>query len=283
VVTDKKSALHWQRRETILQRLLLAAGILLGTASFAFSQAPNLSTTSASTTIANLRSDDEKTRQEAAQNLFYVCDAAPDLTAMVNEIGPLLLSLDAHVKLAVLACFEKMDLLRPEQGPAIAKFKAALMKGMEDPFEDVRQYSLAVLGATKGVPEEDQKRAVLQGLADQGHKVRRIALGNVSYKKLNDPEIVAAAIALTAAWPKDLYLAIEALGDAAPTDPRAVKVFVSSLDSDLPEVKRAALIALGKSGRAGTAALPRLRQLAADASASGTTRKAASEAIGKIE
>ena len=67
-MTDKKSALHWQRRETILQRLLLAAGILLGTASFAFSQAPNLSTTSASTTsasttIANLRSDDEKTRK----------------------------------------------------------------------------------------------------------------------------------------------------------------------------------------------------------------------------
>ena len=81
-MTDKKSALHWQRRETILQRLLLAAGLLLGTASVAFSQAPNLSTT-----IANLRSDDEETRQEAAQNLFYVCDAAPDLTAMVNEIG----------------------------------------------------------------------------------------------------------------------------------------------------------------------------------------------------
>src|SRR5712671_268464 len=208
VVTDKKSALHWQRRETILQRLLLAAGILLGAASFAFSQAPNLSTTSASTTIANLRSDDEKTRQEAAQNLFYVCDAAPDLTAMVNEIGPLLSSPDAHVKLAVLACFEKMDLLHPEQGPAIAKFKAALMKGMEDPLEDVRQYSLAVLGATKGVPEEDQKRAVLQGLADQGHKVRRIALGIVSDKKLNDREVIAAAIALTAAWPKDLHPAI---------------------------------------------------------------------------
>jgi len=130
VVTDKKSALHWQRRETILQGLLLAAGLLLGTASVAFSQAPNLSTTSASTTIANLRSDDEKTRQEAARNLFYVCDAAPDLTAVVNGIGPLLSSPDAHVKLAVLACFEKMDLLRPEQGPAIAKFKAALMKGM---------------------------------------------------------------------------------------------------------------------------------------------------------
>jgi len=283
VVTDKKSALHWQRRETILQGLLLAAGLLLGTASVAFSQAANLSSTSASTTIANLRSDDEKTRQEAARNLFYVCDAAPDLTAMVNEIGPLLSSPDAHVKLAVLACFEKMDLLHPEQGPAIAKFKAALMKGMENPLEDVRQYSLAVLGATKGIPEEDQKRAVLQGLVDQGHKVRRIALGNVSYKKLNDPEIIAAAITLTAAWPKDLYLAIEALGDAAPTDPRAVKVFVSSLDSDLPEVKQAALIALGKSGRAGTAALPKLRQLAADASAGDTTRKAAREAIGKIE
>jgi hypothetical protein len=146
VVTDKKSALHWQRRKTILQRLLLAAG-LLGTGSVVFSQAPNLSTTRASTTIANLRSDDEKTRQEAARNLFYVCDAAPDLTAVVNGIGPLLLSPDAHVKLA------------------------------------------------------------------------------------------------------------EALGDAAPTDPRAVKVFVSSFDSDLPEVKQAALIALGKSGRAATAAL----------------------------
>ena len=116
----------------MLQRLLLTAVLLLGTASGAFSQAPNLSTTSASTTIANLRSDDEKIRQEAARNLFYVCDAAPDLTAVVNGIGPLLLSPDAHVKLAVLACFEKMDLLRPEQGPAIAKFKAALMKGTED-------------------------------------------------------------------------------------------------------------------------------------------------------
>jgi len=267
----------------MLQRLLLATALLLGTASGAFSQAPDLSTTNASTTIANLRSDDEKTRQEAARNLFYVCDAAPDLTAMVNEIGPLLSSPDAHVKLAVLACFEKMDLLHPEQGPAIAKFKAALMKGMENPLEDVRQYSLAVLGATKGIPEEDQKRAVLQGLVDQGHKVRRIALGNVSYKKLNDPEIITAVIGLTSVWPKDLYLAIEALGDAAPADARAVRVFVSSLDSDLPEVKQAALIALGKSGRAGTAALPRLRQLAADAGASDTTRKAASEAIGKID
>lgn len=282
MVTDKKSALHWQRRETILQRLLLAA-LVLGAASSAFSQAPNPSTTSASTTIANLRSDDEKTRQEAARNLFYVCDPAPDLTAVVNGIGPLLSSPDAHVKLAVLACFEKMDLSHPEQGPAIAKFKAALMKGMGDPLEDVRQYSLAVLGATKGIPEEDQKRVVLQGLADPGHKVRRIALGMVSYKKLNDPEVITAAIALTAAWPKDLRPAIEALGNAAPADARAVRVFVSSLDSDLPEVKQAALIALGKSGRAGTAALPRLRQLAADASASDTTRKAASEAIGKIE
>jgi len=54
VVTDKKSALHWQRRETILQRLLLAA-LVLGAASSAFSQAPNPTTTSASTTIANLR------------------------------------------------------------------------------------------------------------------------------------------------------------------------------------------------------------------------------------
>jgi len=267
----------------MLQRLLLATALLLGTASGAFSQAPDLSTTNASTTIANLRSDDEKTRQEAARNLFYVCDAAPDLTAMVNEIGPLLSSPDAHVKLAVLACFEKMDLLHPEQGPAIAKFKAALMKGMENPLEDVRQYSLAVLGATKGIPEEDQKRAVLQGLVDLGHKVRRIALGSVSYKKLNDPEIITAVIGLTSARPKDLYLAIEALGDAAPTDPRTVKVFVSSLDSDLPEVKQAALIALGKSGRAATAALPKLRQLAADASAGDTTRKAAREAIGKIE
>ena len=267
----------------MLERLLLSAALALGTASGAFSQAPNPSPTIASTTIANLRSDDEKTRQEAAQNLFYVCDAAPDLTAVVNGIGPLLLSPDAHVKLAVLACFEKMDLLHPEQGPAIAKFKAALMKGMEDPLEDVRQYSLAVLGATKGIAEEDQKRVVLQGLVDQGHKVRRIALGIVSYKKLNDPEVVTAIIALTAAWPKDLRAAIEALGNAVPTDPRAVKVFVNSLDADLPDVKQAALIALGKSGRGGAAALPRLRQLAADPGASDATRKAASEAIGKIE
>jgi hypothetical protein len=170
-----------------------------------------------------------------------------------------------------------------EKGPAIAKFKAALMKGTEDPLEDIRQYSLAVLGATKGIPEEDQKRAVLQGLADQGHKVRRIALGIVSYKKLNDPEIITDVIGLTSAWPKDLYLAIEALGDAAPTDPRAVKVFVSSLDSDLPEVKQAALIALGKSGRTATAALPRRRQLAEDSGASDVTRKAANEAIRTIE
>jgi len=63
-----------------------------------------------------------------------------------------------------------------------------------------------------------RKEQCCRGFVDQGHKVRRIALGNVSYKKLNDPEIVAAAIAQTAAWPKDLY-AIEALGDAAPTDP----------------------------------------------------------------
>jgi len=262
----------------ILQRLLPAAGLLLGTASVAFAQAPNLSVT-----IANLRSDDEKIRQDAARNLFYVCVAAPDLTGVVNEIGPLLSSPDAHVKLAVLACFEKIDLLHPEQGPEIAKSKAALMKGMEDPLEDVRQYSLAVLGATKGIPEEDQKRVVLQGLADQGHKVRRIALGIVSYKKLNDPEIITAAIALTAAWPKDLHPAIEALGEAAPADARAVRVFVSSLDSDLLEVKQAALIALGKSGRAATAALPKLRQLAADPGVSDVARKAANEVIRKLE
>jgi hypothetical protein len=267
----------------MLERLLLSAALALGTASGAFSQAPNPSPTIASTTIANLRSDDEKTRQEAAQNLFYVCDAAPDLTAVVNGIGPLLLSPDAHVKLAVLACFEKMDLLHPEQGPAIAKFKAALMKGMEDPLEDVRQYSLAVLGATKGIAEEDQKRVVLQGLVDQGHKVRRIALGIVSYKKLNDPEIIAATVAVTSAWPKDLRLAIEALGNAAPADPRAVRVFITSLESDLTEVKAAALTALSKAGRAGTAALPRLKQMAADPGSSDTSRKAASEAIRRIE
>jgi HEAT repeat protein len=267
----------------MLERLLLSAALALGAASGAFSQAPNPSPTIASSTIANLRSDDEKTRQEAAQNLFYVCDAAPDLTAVVNGIGPLLLSPDAHVKLAVLACFEKMDLLHPEQGPAIAKFKAALMKGMEDPLEDVRQYSLAVLGATKGIAEEDQKTAVLQGLVDQGHKVRRIALGIVSYKKLNDPEIITATVAVTSAWPKDLRLAIEALGNAAPADPRAVRVFITSLESDLTEVKAAALTALSKTGRAGTAALPRLKQMAADPGSSDTNRKAAIEAIRRIE
>jgi hypothetical protein len=48
------------------------------------------------------------------------------LTAVVNGIGPLLLSPDAHVKLAMLACFETIDLLRPEQGPAIAKFKSGI-------------------------------------------------------------------------------------------------------------------------------------------------------------
>jgi hypothetical protein len=55
------------------------------------------------------------------------------------------------------------------------------------------------------------------------------------------------------------------------------------LDSDLLEVKQAALIALGKSGRAATAALPKLRQLAADPGVSDVARKAANEVIRKLE
>jgi HEAT repeats len=263
---------------TVSQRLVLATLFVLGTELAAFSQSPDLSTI-----IENLRSGDDKIRLEAARNLFNASDTAPDLSAVVNRIAPLLSSPDVHVRLAVLASFEKMDLLHPEQGPTIAKSKAALMKAMEDPLEDVRQYALAVLGATKGIPDEDQKRVVLQGLTDQGHKVRRIALGIVSYKKLNDPEIIAAAIDLTSAWPKDLPPAIEALGNAAPADPRAVTMFVSSLDSGLPEVKEAALAALSKSGRAATAALPKLRHLAGDPTESELTRRAANEAIKKIE
>jgi HEAT repeats len=262
----------------IMRRLLVATGLLLDAVSGVSSQVPDLPTT-----VANLRSADEKIRQDAARNLFYACDTAPELPAVVNGIAPLLSSPDAHVKLAVLACFEKMDLVHPEQGPNIAKSTAALMKAMEDPLEDVRQYALAVLGATKGISDEDQKRAVLHGLADQGHKVRRIALGIVSDKKLNDPEVIGAAIHLASAWPKDLYPAIEALGNAAPADPRAVAIFVTSLDSALPEVKQAALAALSKSGRAATAALPRLRQLATEPGQSDAVRKAANEAIKKIE
>jgi hypothetical protein len=125
---------------TVSQRLVLATLFVLGTELAAFSQSSDLSTI-----IENLRSGDDKIRLEAARNLFNASDTAPDLSAVVNRIAPLLSSPDVHVRLAVLASFEKMDLLHPEQGPTIAKSKAALMKAMEDPLEDVRQYALAVL------------------------------------------------------------------------------------------------------------------------------------------
>jgi len=62
-----------------------------------------------------------------------------------------------------------------------------------------------------------------------------------------------------------------------------VELFVSALGSKSEEAKRQSLTALSKAGKAATAALPKLRQLAADPNESELLKKSAKDAIRKIE
>jgi hypothetical protein len=261
-----------------MQRMLLVTGFLFVAGLTAFSQSPGLSTT-----LENLRSDDEQIRLNAARSLPYLSETAPDRTAFVNQLILLLSSSDQHVRLAVLATLEKIELLHAEEAPTFAKSKQALPEAAEDPLLDVRQYAIAVLGMTRGAPDEDLKKVALRAFTDPSHKVRRIALGMVSFKKLNDPAIVTAALALASSNPGDLPQAIDALGDIAPTDPRAIQLFVNSLRSDSVSVKQSSLTALSKAGKAAMAVLPMLRQMAADPNESELIKNSAKYTIKKIE
>src|SRR5713226_5000117 len=113
----------------------LSRGFLFLAGLTAFSQSPDLSTT-----LANLRSSDEKIRLDAARSLPYLSETAPDRTAFVDQLILLLSSSDQHVRLSVLATLEKIELLHPEEAPTFAKSKQALLEATEDPLLDVRQY-----------------------------------------------------------------------------------------------------------------------------------------------
>lgn len=60
---------------------------------------------------------------------------------------------------------------------------AALMKGMQDPLEDVRQYSLAVLGATKGIPDERSTNHGAERIRGRRNSCNR--LRSVEFRLLN--------------------------------------------------------------------------------------------------
>jgi HEAT repeat protein len=233
--------------------------------------------------LDDLRSSDSEVRLEAARNLPNVWQTAADRASLVEQLAPLLSSADEHVRLAVLATFEQICLMHPDEAPTIAKSKLALIEASTDSLEDVRQYATAVMAITLPASDEDLKKAVIRGLSDPGHKVRKVALGAVSFRKLNDPEIVTAVLALASFRPEELARTTEALGNAAPTDRRAVGMFVNSLSNDSADVKSQSLLALQKSGKAASEALPRLRQIAADPEESQQIRRLAAEAIKKIE
>lgn len=192
---------------------------------------------------------------------------------------PLLSNPDAHVRLSVLATFEQMVFLHPEEAATISNSKPALLKAIDDPLEDIRQYATAVLGLVQPATDEDLKQVVLRGLADPSHKVRKVALGAVSFRKLNDPKIVAGALDLASSHPGELSAAIESLGNVAPSDPRAIELFVDSLRSKSAETKQQSLRALTKSGKNASTALPMMRQLEEDPNESELTKKLAKEAI----
>jgi len=261
-----------------MQRTLLVMGFLSIAGLTALSQSPSLSTT-----LDNLRSNDEQIRLNAARSLPYAWRAAPDRRALVDQIIPLLSSSDQHVKLAVLTTLEQIGLLHPDEAPVFAKSKQALLEATEDPLLDVRQYAIAVLGMTRGAPDEDLKKVALRAFADPSHKVRRVALGVISFKKFNDPVIVNGVLALASSNPGDLSQAIDALGDIASTDPRAIQLFVNALRGDSVYVKQSSLMALGKSPKAATAALPTLRQLVADPKENEGIKVLAKEVIKKVE
>src|SRR5258708_27781 len=261
-----------------IQRTLLVMSFLSMAGLTALPQSPSLSTT-----LENLRSSDEQIRLNAARSLPYVSQAAPDRKALVDQLIPLLSSSDQHVKLAVLATLEQIGLLHPDEAPVFAKSKQLLLEATQDPLLDVRQYAIAVLGMTRGAPDEDLKKVALRAFADPSHKVRRIALGVVSSKKFNDPAIINGVLTLASSNPGDLSQAIDALGDIAPTEPRAIQFFVNALRGDSEYVKQSSLRALGKSAKGATAALPTLRQLVADPKENEGIKALAKEVIKKVE
>jgi len=164
-----------------------------------------------------------------------------------------------------------------------SKSKQALLEATQDPLLDVRQYAIAVLGMTRGAPDEDLKKVALRAFTDPSHKVRRIALGVVSFKKFNDPAIVNGVLALASSNPGDLSQAIDALGDIAPADPGAIQLFVNALRGDSVFVKQSSLRALGKSAKGASVALPTLRQLVADPKENEAMKALAKEVIKKVE
>ncbi len=261
-----------------MQRTLLVMSFLSMAGLTALPQSPSLSTT-----LENLRSSDEQIRLNAARSLPYVSQAAPDRKALVDQLIPLLSSSDQHVKLAVLATLEQIGLLHPDEAPIFAKSKHLLLEATLDPLLDVRQYAIAVLGMTRGAPDEDLKKVALRAFTDPSHKVRRIALGVVSSKKFDDPAIVNGVLALASSNPGDLSQAIDALGDIAPADSRAIQLFINALRGDSVYVKQSSLMALGKSAKGASAALPTLRQLVADPKENEAMKALAKEVIKKVE
>jgi len=244
----------------------------------AFSQSPSLSSV-----IDNLGSTDSAVRLSAAQNLPMLWQTAANRSGLVSQLTPLLSNPDPHVRLSVLATFEQMVLLYPEEAATISNSKPALLKAIDDPLEDIRQYATAVLGLVRPATDEDLKQVVLRGLADPSHKVRKVALGAVSFRKLNDPKIVAGALDLASSHPNELSNAIETLGDVAPSDPKSIELFVGGLRSKSAETKQHSLIALTKAGKSASTALPIIRQLAEDPNESELIRKSAKQAMKNLE
>src|SRR5260370_22778728 len=159
-----------------MQRTLLVMGFLSIAGLTALSQSPSLSTT-----LDNLRSNDEQIRLNAARSLPYAWQAAPDRRALVYQIIPLLSSSDQNVKLAVRTTLEQIGLLHPDEAPVFAKSQHALLEATEDPLLDVRQYAIAVLGMTRGAPDEDLKKVALPAFRGPIHKGRRVALARCAF------------------------------------------------------------------------------------------------------
>jgi HEAT repeat protein len=260
-----------------IRRILSLVWLSLMAWTVGFSQAP-----SSSKVLDDLRSPDSAVRLEGARGLPKIWQTFPDRTTLVGQLIPLLSSSDEHVRLSVLATFEQICIAHPEDTATIIRAKSALIKATDDPLEEVRQYATAVLGIALPPSDPDLRRLVLRGLADPSHKVRRVAIGAVSFKKLNDPEIVAA-LASPSSSPGELSQRINTLGEVAPTTPKAIRFFVDSLSDNTSDVKSQALRALSKSGKAAAEALPKLRQLAADPHESEQVKGLVSEAIRKIE
>jgi HEAT repeat protein len=169
-----------------------------------------------------------------------------------------------------------------ELAQTIAESERLLLRATEDQNQDVREYAIEVLSTNKAVSDDKLEKAVVRGLADPSKKVRRVALGAVSYRKFNRPGFIAALLGMASSQ-SDLPQVIEALGNVAPTDHRAVEVFVAGLHTESTAAKTEALLALTKAGSAGMVALPTLQELAASSRESEQIRKLAEDAIKKVQ